>query len=84
LSDIAVDLPLDLNTMDETGLPWSYIDESERPERVVPGAYIVVGSGAARAVALVVDVKDGLVHVQPVPGSVEANAYRLTHPPVAS
>lgn len=76
-AEAIIDLPVDLNTMDETGLPWSFLDESPRPERVVPGAYIVVGAGDATAVAQVVNVEDRIVHVLPLEGSVEANAHRL-------
>lgn len=72
-----VDLVVDLNTMDDTGLPWAFLDEAPDPERIVPGRYILVGSGAARAVALVVDVIDGIVHVRPARGSVTANAHLL-------
>ena len=62
----AIDLVIDLNTMDDPGLPWAFLDTAPNRERVVPGAYVIAGSGAARAVALVVDVIDGLVHVQPL------------------
>lgn len=82
--DDAVDLLVDLNTMDETGLPWAFLDEAPHPERVVPGHYIVAGSGAAQAVALVVDVIDGIVHVQPQRGSVASNRRLLTSHPLAS
>ncbi len=75
--DIEIDLRVDLNTMDETGLPWAFLKRAISPERVKPGAYIVVGSGAAVAVAQVVDVADGIVHVRPLPGSVERNAHHL-------
>ena len=61
------DLFVDLNTEDETGLPWSYLDQAVDPSVVVPGRLIVVGSGSAVAVAQVIDVgTDGLVHVRPV------------------
>ncbi len=75
---VDIDLPLDLNSMDETGLPWTFLDQATDPARIVPGHHIVVGSGSALAVAVVVDVTDeGVVHVQPVRGSVAANAYLL-------
>ena len=80
----AVDLVVDLNTMDETGLPWAFLDEAPNPDRVVPGAYVVVGSGSARAVALVVDIVDGIVHVQPMRGSVASNRQLLTTHRIAS
>ena len=75
-----IDLPIDFNTMDETGLPWTFLDEALDPSRIVAGRHVVVGSGAARAVAVIVDITDeGIVHVCPVPGSVAANAHLLEH-----
>jgi len=53
-----VDLRIDLNTMDETGLPWTFLDQAPDPSLIVPGRHIVVGSGAAVAVAVVVDITD--------------------------
>lgn len=74
-----IDLPLDLNTMDETGLPWTFLDRASDPSRIIAGRHIVVGSGEAVAVAIVVDVQiDGVVHVQPLRGSVESNAHLLS------
>jgi hypothetical protein len=78
LPDVEIDIVVDLNTMDESGLPWAFLDRAVRPERVVPGAHLVVGSGAVRAIARVVDVVDGIVHVDPVRGSVTANAHLLS------
>jgi hypothetical protein len=73
-----IELPIDFNTMDETGLPWAFLDEAVDPSRIVPGAHIVAGSGSVRAVVVVVDVTDeGIVHVCDVPGSVEENAHLL-------
>jgi hypothetical protein len=64
---VKIDLFVDLNTEDETGLPWSYLDQATDPSVVVPGRVIVVGSGSAVAVAQVIDVGiDGLVHVRPI------------------
>jgi hypothetical protein len=79
-----IDLLVDLNTMDDTGLPWAFLDHAPNPDRVVPGAYIVAGSGAAKAVALVVDIVDGIVHVQPRRGSVTSNAQLLGNHRLAS
>jgi hypothetical protein len=77
-SELEPDLVVDLNTMDESGLPWAFLDQALRPERVSPGAHIVVGAGRVRAVAEVVDVVDGIVHVRPVKGSVASNASLLS------
>ena len=84
MDDEAVDLVVDLNTMDETGLPWAFLDEAPHPDRVLSGAYVVAGSGSARAVALVVDIVDGIVHVQPMRGSVASNLQLLTAHRIAS
>jgi hypothetical protein len=66
-----IDLFVDLNTEDETGLPWTYLDQASDPSIVVPGRLIVVGAGSAIALAEVIDVADdGLVHVRPLPGPV--------------
>ncbi|MEO8266161.1 MAG: hypothetical protein ABI706_11725 [Ilumatobacteraceae bacterium] len=73
-----IDLFVDLNTEDETGFPWTYLDQAEDPSLVVPGRLIVVGSGSAVAIAEVIDVAaDGLVHVRPLPGPV--TEQRLTN-----
>ena len=81
---LELDLIVDLNTMDDSGLPWAFLDDAPHPERIVPGSYVVAGSGAARAVARVVDIVDGIVHVQPVRGSVANNATLLTARQIAS
>ena len=82
--DNTIDLPVDLNTMDDSGLPWAFIDQALHPDRVVPGRHIIVGSGNARAVALVIDVVDGIAHVQPLRGSVASNRKFLAAQPLAS
>ncbi len=76
----AVDLVVDLNTMDDTGLPWAFLDEAPDPDKVRPGRHVIVGSGRARAVALVVDITDGIVHVRPLRGPVADNAHLLDPP----
>jgi hypothetical protein len=80
---VDVDLRVDLQTMDETGLPWTFLDQARDPSRIVPGCHIVAGSGAAVAVVVVVDVtEEGIVHVHPLPGSVASNAHLLDRAPV--
>jgi hypothetical protein len=75
-----VDLIVDLNTMDDTGLPWAFLDEAPDPARIQPGRYVLVGSGVARAIALIVDITDGIVHLRPLHGSVRTNAHLLDDP----
>jgi hypothetical protein len=73
-----IDLFVDLNTEDETGFPWTYLDQAPDPSLVAPGRLIVVGSGSAVAIAEVIDVAtDGLVHVRPRP--VTITEQRLTN-----
>lgn len=72
-----LDLPVDLNTMDETGLPWAFLKRAADPTRIVPGTHIIVGAGKVRAVATVVDVVDGIVHVRPLRGPVSQHRHLL-------
>ncbi len=40
-----VDLVVDLNSEDESGLPWSFLDEARDPSAITEGAWVVVGEG---------------------------------------
>ena len=40
---VHVDSRIDLQTMDETGLPWTFLDEAADPSRIVPGAHVIAG-----------------------------------------
>ena len=75
-----VDLRVDLNTEDDTGLPWAPISDARDPLLIKEGAWIIVGSGSARAVAQVADIEDGVVHVRPLPGPVRRHLQRLGRP----
>ena len=73
-----VDLPVDLNSEDDTGLPWGFLDEAASPSKVREGAWIVVGSRTTQAVAQVSDISpEGIVHVRPLPGSVASHRVLL-------
>jgi hypothetical protein len=72
-----VDLVVDLNSEDESGLPWSFVDEARDPSLMVEGAWVVVGEGTARAVAQVVEVEGDVVRVRPLPGPVERHRHLL-------
>ncbi|MFT3853853.1 MAG: hypothetical protein QM733_14100 [Ilumatobacteraceae bacterium] len=67
---VAVDLRVDLNTEDDTGLPWAFLRDARDPSIVREGAWLIVGSGNARAVAQVAQVDGDLVWVRPLPGPV--------------
>jgi hypothetical protein len=79
-----LDVFVDLNSMDDTGLPWGLEADAPHPERLRPGAYVIAGSGSVRAVAQVVDVACGVVHVRPLRGPVASHAHLLTAPRPAS
>lgn len=72
-----LDLVVDLNTMDDSGLPWAFLDAATDRSRIVPGHHIIVGSGNVRAVAAVVDIEGDLVHVRPLRGPVARHRHLL-------
>ena len=74
-----VDLVVDLNSEDESGLPWSFLDEARDPALIREGAWIVVGEGSGRAVAQVVEIEGDIVRVRPLPGPVERHRALLKH-----
>lgn len=81
-SDSDIDLLVDFNTEDDTGLSWTYAKRAKDPSQIVAGRYIVAGMTGTTAVVKIVDVdEDGLVHVLPVPGSVEENRHLLDAQP---
>jgi hypothetical protein len=81
VSDPPVDLVLDLNSEDDTWLPWGFVDEASDPALIQKGAWILVGSGTARAVAQVADVEGEIVHVRPLPGPASRIATPLNGAP---
>lgn len=79
-----VDISADLNTEDDTGHVWTFLDEARDPARMVPGALVVAGDDDTAAVCQVLDLSaagDGtIVHLRLLPGLVEdylALAHRL-------
>jgi hypothetical protein len=73
---IAVDIRADLNTEDQTGYVWSFLDEARGPSVIMPGALVVAGDEDAPAVAVVVDLVDhphgAIVHLDVLPGAVDS------------
>ena len=66
-TSMKVDLFVDLNTENETGLPWTYVDQADDPSSIIAGRIVRVGSGNVSCLAEVVDVsRDGIVHVRPL------------------
>lgn len=72
-----VDLVVDLNSEDDSGLPWAFIDEARDPALIRQGAWIVVGEGSARAVAQVIEIDGEIVRVRPLPGPVASHRNLL-------
>lgn len=77
-----IDILVDLQTEDDTGLPWTFLEDATDPSFIVPGRYVIGGAGSAVAVVQVIDVADdGLVHLRPVRGTVEENRHLLDATP---
>jgi hypothetical protein len=75
-----VDLVADLNAEDDDGFGWSTLAEARDPRRIAPGAIVLAGNRAARAVVRIVAVdRDGQVHFTVLPGSVAKNRHLLGH-----
>lgn len=66
--NIDVDLRVDLNTEDDTGLPWAFVSDARDTALLQEGAWLVIGSCSTRAVAHVVQIDGELVWVRPLPG----------------
>mgnify|MGYP001293451005 CR=1 FL=1 len=74
----SIDIYVDWNTQDDTGLPWSLLSEAKDPTRIVAGAYVIAGHDEAIGVVEIVDVgTDGVVHLRAIPGTVAHNAHLL-------
>lgn len=78
-ADLPIDLTVDLNSEDESGLLWSFIDEARDRSLVVEGAWLVVGEDSTRAVAQVVEIERPIVRVRPLPGRVDRHRHLLAH-----
>ncbi|MFO7592205.1 MAG: hypothetical protein R6X23_15170 [Acidimicrobiia bacterium] len=72
-----LDLVVDLNSEDESGLPWTFLDEAHDRDLVREGAWLVVGQGSVRAVAQVVEIDGDIVRVRPLPGPVQKHRALL-------
>jgi hypothetical protein len=70
-----VDITADLNSEDDTGYVWTFLDEAREPSQIKPGALVVAGDKDAAAVCQVIDlvpVGDGtIVHLRLLPGLVD-------------
>lgn len=81
-SERGIDLPADLNALDDDGLGWSVLRDASDATDVVAGAVMLAGNEAAQAVVRVVAVDDdGQVHFSILPGSVDENVHLLGRGP---
>ena len=77
-----VDIAADLNSEDETGFVWTFLDEADDPSVIRPGEVVVAGSPLTPAVCEVVDIVDKpagtIVHLRVLPGTIEQYRRLLT------
>ena len=77
-----VDIPADLNSEDETGLAWTFLDEAEDPAIIKRGEVVVAGTRWRLAVCEVVDLVEKpagtVVHLRVLPGSIDQYRRMLT------
>ena len=70
-----VDISADLNSEDETGLVWTFLDEAADPSVIQPGEVVVAGSPLTPAVCEVVDLVEKpagtVVHLRLLPGTID-------------
>jgi len=70
-----IDIAADLNSEDETGLVWTFLDEATDPSIIKPGEFVVAGSPLTPAVCEVVDLVEKpagtIVHLRVLPGTIE-------------
>jgi len=73
---VVVDLEVDFHNEDQTGYLWTWLTEARDPSLIVPNRIVVVGDEDALAMARVVDLiehENGtIVHVDVLPGTVDA------------
>ena len=69
-----IDIPADLNSEDETGLVWTYLDEAREPAVIRPREIVVAGTELTSAVCEVVDLVEKptgtIVHLRVLPGTI--------------
>ena len=73
---VELDLIADLNAEDDDGFGWSTLADASQPERVVPGAMLLVGNRYGQSVVRIVAVDDDdQVHFTILPGPVAKNRH---------
>lgn len=67
-----IDIPCDVQQVDETGLVWTFLDEARDPSVITEGAIVIAADDVDPVLARVVRVTPhgnrNLVHLQILPG----------------
>ena len=68
-----VDIPCDVQQVDETGFVWAFLDEAREPAVITRGAIVVTGDVAEPAFARIIDIvgegNERRVHLDVLPGA---------------
>jgi hypothetical protein len=69
---VEIDIPCDPQSMDETGMPWAFLDEARDPSRITVGAIVVTADEQDPVLARVHSLTDRsmgtVVHLELLPG----------------
>ena len=72
---IRIDITADLNSEDEIGYVWTFLDEADDPSIIRSGEVVVAGSALTPAVCEVIDLIDKpvgtVVQLRVLPGTIE-------------
>jgi hypothetical protein len=72
---VAIDIPCDVQQIDDTGYIWTFLNEARDPAVIFPGAIVTTADVDEPAVAKVVDVVEEpagkIVHLALLPGLFE-------------
>ena len=79
---VKVDIPCDVQQIDQTGHPWAFLDEARDPSQIVQGAIVVSGDDEDPVVARVVSLTSRpggvVVHLEILPGEPAEYVEALT------
>lgn len=80
--NVEVDIPCDVQQVDDTGFVWAFLDEARDPARIATGAIVVTGDEddpvLARVVSLTERPSGTKVHLDLLPGDPTEYAEALT------
>ena len=85
VESVEIDIPCDVQQVDDTDDVWVFLDEARAPARVTPGAIVISGDPVDPVLARVVSLTErpgGIkVHLQVLPGDPGdyADALRRAH-----